>query len=100
MTADAVSELAALQAELSASQRKRQSPAADRTPAGDAAPEPSPRAETATDEGHAEQEVRDFVNLLKEFVEDAEHNIAEHPAVSVIGALLIGILIGRLLAKR
>jgi ElaB/YqjD/DUF883 family membrane-anchored ribosome-binding protein len=99
MTTDAVSELAALQAELSASQRKRQSAVGDRAPASHA-PEPPPRADTAEEDGHAEREVGDFVNLLKEFVEDAEHNIAEHPAASVVGALLIGILIGRLLARR
>jgi ElaB/YqjD/DUF883 family membrane-anchored ribosome-binding protein len=33
------------------------------------------------------------------FFDEAEKNIAAHPTESVVGALLVGILIGRLLGR-
>ena len=42
-------------------------------------------------------QLREFANEVTQFFEEAEKIIASHPAQSVIGALLIGILIGRLL---
>jgi hypothetical protein len=38
--------------------------------------------------------------VLKEFVEEAEHRMSEYPTASIIGAFLLGILVGRLLGKR
>jgi ElaB/YqjD/DUF883 family membrane-anchored ribosome-binding protein len=38
--------------------------------------------------------------VITEFVEEAEQNVSEHPTASVVGALVVGILIGRLLGRR
>lgn len=109
MTADATlaRELAALQDELSAPRRERPSPAPEPEPKPEppaaeppaAEPKPQPSAEGGEDRRTAEQ-LGDFIDTLKEFIEEAEHNVSEHPAASVIGALLVGILIGRLLGRR
>ena len=37
---------------------------------------------------------------IKNFFAETEKNISAHPGQSVIGALLVGILIGRLLGRR
>jgi len=37
---------------------------------------------------------------VKNFFAETEKNISAHPAQSVIGALLVGILIGHLLGRR
>ncbi len=51
-----------------------------------------------------ERELRDqlaeFVNQVTQFFEQSEKNIAAHPAESVVGALVVGILIGLLLGRR
>jgi len=89
-------ELSALHEEMSTSKRQRRSRAdrgigrAEEAQADAAAKE---TAAAAADDG-------DFLDMVKEFIDEAEHNIAEHPATSVIGALLVGILIGRLLGGR
>ena len=91
-------ELAALREELQALRRERPAPAGNRdAAAADTAARP------AADAGEAWQipeQLGDFMKLVKEFTEEAEHNVAQHPAASVIGALLIGIVIGRMLGKR
>ena len=90
-------ELSALQNELSSSRRER---------AGLSDREPPPKkdrphqTEDAAEEGHIAAQLQDLVDHIKEFAEEAEQNIAEHPTATVVGALLLGILIGRLLAKR
>lgn len=45
-------------------------------------------------------DLRDFVNEVGKFFEEAEKNIAAHPTASVVGALVVGILIGRMLGRR
>ncbi len=99
MSADAVvsRELRSLQDELSTMQRER---SATPPPAG--APG-SGSAEAAKDTA-GERELREQLNRLIEeltgFFEEAEKNIAAHPAQSVVIALAVGILIGRLLGRR
>ena len=44
--------------------------------------------------------LRDLVNEATAFLEEAERTVSAHPAQSVVGALLVGILIGRLLGRR
>lgn len=90
-------ELKSLQHELSTAQRERSAaPTASPTiPANS----PEPIRETPD-----ERELRDQLGQLAEevtnFFEQAEKNIAAHPTQSVVGALLVGILIGRLLGRR
>lgn len=101
MTADAMlaRELTALRDELSASHREPSSRGIDPDTAGAKAAEP-PQAGESGDERHFTEQLRDLVNTIKEFAEDAEQNMQEHPTATLVGALLLGILIGRLLGKR
>jgi ElaB/YqjD/DUF883 family membrane-anchored ribosome-binding protein len=90
-------ELKSLQEELSAAQRGRL--------AVSAAPptRPSSSAESS-DDSEEKRELRDqlgdLASAVTSFLEEAEKDIAAHPAQSVIGALVVGILIGRLLGRR
>jgi ElaB/YqjD/DUF883 family membrane-anchored ribosome-binding protein len=101
MTADAIisGELKSLNDELSASQQKRLSMPAERTSeSGDtAAPVDQPEG---TVEEQQEGQLHDLVEAITGFVKDAEKNMAAHPAANAIGALVVGILIGRLLSRR
>jgi len=98
MAADMVvsRELKSLQDELSATQRER--------PATPAAPSATP-AEPATpsnkdgNEGELREQLRELASEVTSFFEDAEKGIAAHPTQSVVGALLLGILVGRLLGR-
>ena len=99
MATDAVvsRELRSLQDELSISQRERASPAAGA--GGTTAMPPVPPTETV-EELELRQQLRELVNEVTTFFEEAEKNIAAHPTESVVGALLVGVLIGRLLGRR
>ena len=112
MSADPVlsHELKSLQEEAAAAHRQRQglassSRAPDRASAGGipGAAEPATAAAAALGQTAEERALSDqlgeFVDQVTQFFEDAEKNIATHPAESVIGALLLGILIGRLLGR-
>ncbi len=55
--------------------------------------------EEAAEEGALRDQLGELVDQVTQFFEDAEKNIAAHPAESVIAALLLGILIGRLLGR-
>ena len=92
-------ELAALQEEMSASKGRRRPPTAHRDVTGDEEAQ-ADAEDVAAEEPAAAAEDGDFLNMVREFIAEAEHNVAEHPAASVIGALLVGILIGRVLGKR
>ncbi len=95
MAADTVvaRELKSLQAELSTSQKERL--------AVPAAPPASvePLRESA-DEREVRDQLRDLADEVTGFFEEAEKGISAHPTQSVVGALLVGILIGRLLGRR
>jgi len=101
VTADAVlsRELKSLQEELSAAQRERLSPA-DRTSASGGAAARAGQPENTAEEQQLRAELREFVNVITEFVEEAEKKVSENPTASVIGAMVVGILIGRLLGRR
>jgi hypothetical protein len=96
MTTDAVlsRELKSLQDEISDSNRERPSPPPDRrvTPSGQ--PEDKPQGQPSNGQ------IREFVKDITEFFADAENKVSAHPAASVIGAMVVGILIGRLLGRR
>jgi len=89
-------ELKSLQDELSAVQRARSAAAAPPAAAPRAA---APVAESA-DERELRDQLRELAGEATSFFEDVEKNISTHPTQSVIGALLVGILIGRLLGRR
>jgi ElaB/YqjD/DUF883 family membrane-anchored ribosome-binding protein len=99
VTADVVvsRELKSLQDELSAGQQKRSA-------APTAAPTPPPATAEPLNDRVEEHELRDHLreltNEVTSFFEDAEKGISAHPTQSVVGALLVGILIGRLLGRR
>jgi hypothetical protein len=59
---------------------------------------PDERADAA-DAQKLREQVNEFVEEVTGFFEEAEKNIATHPTTSVLGALLLGVLIGRLLGR-
>ena len=89
-------ELQALKEELAAGRGERppRPNSAEQTEA-----EPPPAGEPDEDR-HIVEQLQDLIATFKDYIEEAEHNIAEHPAASVVGALLLGILIGRHIGKR
>jgi ElaB/YqjD/DUF883 family membrane-anchored ribosome-binding protein len=91
------SELKSLQEELAASRKQRTAAPAEAKPAPQAAEAP---AEEPPDQPQVQDQLRQFVNELTHLFDEAEKGISTHPTQSVIGALLVGILIGRLLGKR
>ena len=110
MPAEAVlaRELRALRAELSASRRARPAeakPASTDEAAGGAvaratASPPAIPPKPGEDEQQVREQLSEFAGEITEFFEQAQQNISAHPIESVAGALLIGILIGRLLGRR
>ena len=96
MTADVVvsRELKSLQDELSAAQRARLA-----TPPAPSSSLAEPVNETA-DEHQLRDHLRELTDEVTGFFEEAEKSVSAHPAQSVVGALLVGILIGRLLGRR
>ncbi|MGD0025736.1 MAG: hypothetical protein ABSC37_14125 [Xanthobacteraceae bacterium] len=99
MAADVVvsRELKSLQDELSAAQRERSAASAVSPPAPPSHTEP---VKESADEHELRDQLRELVNEVTSFFADAEKNISAHPTQSVIGAMLVGILIGRLLGRR
>jgi len=99
MAADALvsRELESLQDELSVSQKLRATVSAGAGVAPTAVPEPATETPEERDLG---DQLREFAAELTSIFDEAEKGISAHPTQSVAGALLIGILIGRLLARR
>ena len=94
-------ELKSLQDDLSASKTLRAADVA--RSAATSAPVAPPTAAEPTepaDEAEWQGQIRQFAHELTELFGDAEKSISAHPAQSVAGALLVGILIGRLLGRR
>jgi len=89
-------ELKSLQDEMSAAQRERSEVrAAPPAAAPSAAESPHP----AADEGELRDQLRELTSEATRFFDEAEKGISAHPTQSVVGALLVGILIGRLLGR-
>lgn len=89
-------ELKSLQEELSATQRER--PVAPAVPPP-APPSPLEPVRESADERELRDQLHELVSEVTSFFGDAEKNISAHPTQSVIGAMLVGILIGRLLGR-
>jgi len=90
-------ELKSLQEELSAAQRERSGAAAVSPERPSSAPE---HAERSEDEHEWRDQISELANAVTSFLEEAEKDIAAHPAQSVVGALVVGILIGWLIGRR
>jgi ElaB/YqjD/DUF883 family membrane-anchored ribosome-binding protein len=90
-------ELKSLREELSASQQERAAASAAAVTAPASVPKTS--AETG-EEKQSLDEINDFAEEIKTLFEEAEKSVSAHPTQSVVGALLVGILIGRLLGRR
>jgi len=65
-----------------------------------ALPSAAEPAKERADERELRDQLRELVDEVTSFFAEAEKNISAHPTQSVIGALLVGILIGRLLGPR
>lgn len=91
-------ELKALREELSTARREHAETAAP-PKQEPSAPSPQPPKDSAEDE-HLRKQLGEFIDEATQFFEQAEKSISAHPTQSVIGALLVGILIGRLLGRR
>ena len=89
-------ELKSLQEELAASRRERAA-AAQAPPVQPSMP---PEGEGSADKHEWRDQLGELANAITSFLEEAEKDIAAHPAQSVIGALVVGILIGRMLGRR
>jgi hypothetical protein len=87
-------ELESLHQKLASLHRKPRSQPADRP----AAKRTDRHAKTAEEHG-LHKEVLEFIKLIADYVEEAKGNVSSHPSASVLGAMLVGILIGRLLGR-
>lgn len=94
MAADTVvaDELKSLHEELSASQKERLT-------APSAPPNPAQPVNERPEEHEVRDQLRELAGEVTSYFEEAEKTIAAHPAESVVSALLVGILIGRLLGR-
>jgi ElaB/YqjD/DUF883 family membrane-anchored ribosome-binding protein len=82
-------ELDQLRAELAALRKAKAPP-----------PETEPEAGQSTEAPLSlEQQIRHLTKLADEMLSDAEDTVVEHPVASVAGALALGIVIGRLIAR-
>jgi hypothetical protein len=90
-------ELKILHEQLSASRKER----AASSPAG-AAPVNTigPTADASAHGNELRDQLQHLADELKDFFEGAGKSISDHPARSAVGAMLVGILIGRLLGRR
>jgi len=107
MPADPVlsSELTALREELARSRAERDSPApASRDTAPNRAPgkpeTAGPPPNASAEDQHEWARLKEFTDEMAGFFEQAEETVSEHPAESIVAALLLGIVIGCLLGRR
>jgi hypothetical protein len=90
-------ELTSLQDELAIAQRERLAVAAPPPPSPPSSAQP---LKETPDQRELRDQLHELANEVTSFFEEAEKGIAAHPTQSVIGAMLVGILIGRLLGRR
>jgi cell division septum initiation protein DivIVA len=85
--ADLRTEIEALRREIAALRRERVASAEPCEDPGEAAPE-------TNSPGFIEQ-LQTLAHEITAFAEDTERGVANHPLTSVLGALILGMLIGR-----
>ncbi len=93
-------ELKSLQEELSVSQRERAAASGHASPPLVAPAATAELAKETPEEKELRDQLRALMDEVKIFFAETEKNISAHPTQSVIGALLVGILIGHLLGRR
>jgi len=89
-------ELKSLQDELFASQKERLAAA----PRSETPQAPAESVKETSDQRELRDQLHQLASELAGFFDQVETNISTHPTQSVVGALLVGILIGRLLGTR
>ena len=99
-----VRELTSLRAEMTAAQGAHPQPAgvtvgpvpqgAASQETASAAPNPAGQSEADADEKQVRDLMQEFVDEASHFFDEAEKNISAHPMASVVGALVVGILVG------
>jgi ElaB/YqjD/DUF883 family membrane-anchored ribosome-binding protein len=57
------------------------------------------RPEKPAKEHGLHEEILEFIKLIANYVDEAKGNVSAHPSASVLGAMVVGILIGRLLGR-
>jgi ElaB/YqjD/DUF883 family membrane-anchored ribosome-binding protein len=87
-------ELESLQQKLAGLRRKRRSQPTDHSSAKKAE-----RSDKTAEEHGLHKEILEFITLIANYVEEAKGNVSAHPSASVLGAMVVGILIGRLLGR-
>ncbi len=92
-------ELKSLQEALSTARRDREAAAMAAAPATQTSSSTQPGQAAAEEHHEFREQLAELANAVTSFVEDAEKEIAAHPARTVVGALVVGILIGRLLGR-
>jgi ElaB/YqjD/DUF883 family membrane-anchored ribosome-binding protein len=90
-------ELKTLQEELSTSQKERAAAAAA---SGAASANAAGSTADTPDEKELSDQLGQFADELKSLFDGLDKSISAHPGRSVIGAMLVGILIGRLFGRR
>ena len=93
-------ELKSLQEELSDSQRERAAASGHASAPLTAHAELPKGSKETPEEKELRDQLQELMDEIKNFFAETEKNISAHPGQSVIGALLVGILIGRLLGRR
>lgn len=95
-------ELKSLHEELSIARRERavqNAPGPGTAGSGETSASVGPPEESAAEKG-LHGEIRDLVKEITDFVEDAEKNVSAHPTLSIVAAMLLGMLIGSMLGRR
>lgn len=93
-------ELKSLQEELSDLQRESAAASTTDPAPTTTGPAPGELPKETPEENELRDQLWELINEATVFFAEAEKNISAHPAQSVVGALLVGILIGRILGKR
>ena len=88
--ADLRAEIDALRREIAAMRAERAEHAA-----ADQAAEPAAEFASASGAANFAEQMRTLAREVSAFAEEAEEGVAHHPLTSVLGALILGILIGR-----
>jgi hypothetical protein len=96
VTSDAIlrHELDSLHERLRGLSRKRRSQTPDRP-----APNGADRHEKTKEAHGLHAEIMEFIKLIANFADEAKESASAHPSASTLGAMIVGILIGRLLGR-
>lgn len=86
-----------LRSEIEALRRELAAMRAEQAPGGKSSTPPEPETESSA--ANFADQLRTLAREVSTFAEETEKGVVEHPLPSVLGALLLGILIGRVLPR-